>query len=64
LWRIAGAAFADASAAPANPSPAPAFPPSRLPIGLVLAVLAVIAALSVYSLWAARLRWGIGERVS
>ena len=62
--RIADAAIADASAAPAKPSPPPAFPPSRLPIALVLAVLAAVAALAVYGLWAARLRWGMGEEVA
>jgi hypothetical protein len=27
----------------------------------VLAVLAAVAALAVYGLWAARLQWGMGE---
>jgi hypothetical protein len=57
--RITGAAIADASAAPATPSPPAAIPPSSLPGSLVAAILATAALLAVYSLWAARLRWGV-----
>jgi hypothetical protein len=56
--RIAGAAISDASPAPVRPSPPPATPAGTLPISLVAAILATLAALAVSGLFSARLRWG------
>ena len=56
--RIAGTAIADAEPAPAKPSPPPAIPPSAPPIALVAAAFAVLVALAIFELWAARLRFG------
>ena len=55
--RIAGTAVTDAAAAPAKPSPPAAAPRARLPIALVLLIVAAVVALAAYGLWAARLRW-------
>ena len=55
--RIAGTAVTDAAAAPAKPSPPAAAPRTRLPIALVLLIVAAVVALAAYGLWAARLRW-------
>jgi hypothetical protein len=55
--RIAGTAIAQASQAPAKPSPPPTIPPSRLPLDVVAAILAALAALAAFGIWSARLRW-------
>ena len=55
--RIAGTAVTDAAAAPARPSPPSATPRSRLPVALVLLIVAAVLAVAAYGLWAARLRW-------
>jgi hypothetical protein len=62
--RVADAAIAHTSAAPASPTPPPEIPSSTLPISLVLAIAGTLAALAVYCLWAARLRWGTAREAS
>jgi hypothetical protein len=55
--RISGTAIAQASPAPARPSPPPATPPSRLPLTVVVPVLAALLALAAFGIWSTRLRW-------
>jgi hypothetical protein len=55
--RIAGAAIAEASPAPAQPSTPSAVLPSGVPASLVVAIVATLLALAVQCLWAARMRW-------
>jgi hypothetical protein len=55
--RISGTAVAQASPAPQKPSPPPAIPPSRLPVVVVVAILAGLLALAAFGIWSARLRW-------
>jgi len=62
--RVTGRAIAHASTGPAAPTPPRATPASALPTTLVLAIAGTLAALAVYCLWAARLRWGTAREAS
>jgi hypothetical protein len=55
--RVANAATADATPAPAQPSLPPAFPASTLAWTLIAAIAATALLLACHELWAARLRW-------
>jgi hypothetical protein len=60
--RAAGAAIAQTSPAPARPAAPTASPPGRVPVPLVVAIVATLLALAAHGLWGARLRWStIGE---